>query len=82
MGLGDGKTEQASRVSEQIFPGRIHSAWTWAPRYHDAEPRPHTCCGTWGSGHVLPPRVLGLSLPQSVFIFIAKCFLICETESS
>lgn len=29
-----------------------------------------------------PPRVLGLSLPQSVFIFIAKCFLICETESS
>lgn len=42
-----GQTEQASCVSEQTSQP---SAWTWAPRYHDAEPRnprDPTFCGTW-----------------------------------
>lgn len=45
MGWEGGETVD-SRVSEQTFPARMHSAWTWATRCHHAEPSP-IACGTW-----------------------------------
>lgn len=52
------------------------------PQVPDAEPRapPPVGPGQWSSCPALGD--LGSSLPQSVFVFIAKCFPICETTSS